>query len=377
MTSGGSPERRILAAFGETDKFAGFTAGDLKLFLPTLFAGLIIAGSTPDPLQPAGYVAGGGLIMTCLVIIYATPQYQTAPVWLRDRLQFLRRPRVLHRGGGTQSSAPQTDCHPSVEKEASTEATGAVGAIFARTGRGNTGSLTRLRRFLPRGVARRDDEYLFGAVEVTPANMALATDADWEHAVGGFAAAINGIDFHIQVYSTVRPVDPERITAGYRNRLNADAEMTEQFEQLVTTYAERLPQEFAQRGTGLRRYYVIIPVSPVDVQKTRSSVDQASLVGRLCDLPYIGGFVKTLSAFRQEESIEERRHRQRVELDRRLDAISQGLRRISGCSTRRLDTPALARLLDEFWSGSTAPDEPEMPAPRTAQFVTTDTEDSS
>lgn len=375
MISGGSPERRILVAFGEADEFAGFTVADLKLFVPTLFTGLIIAGSTPDRLQPTGYVAGAGLVLACLLVIYGTPRYQTAPGWIRDRLRFLHRPRILRRDGSEQVSTETEVSHPPVEDEILPDES-RTGAILGEAEPENSRSLTQLRRFLSRGTGRRDDGYLFGAVEVRPANMALATDADWEHAVEGFTAAVNGLDFPIQIYSTVRPVDPETITAGYRDRLKAGSEMPDAFERLVATYAERLPQEFAQRGTGLRRYYVIVPVSPLDVQRDSSSVDPTSLVGRLSDLAYVGGFVRALRAFRHGESIEERRRRQRVELDRRLDAVSQGLRSISGCSTRRLDTPALARLLNEFWSGTTAPDEPDMPAPRTTAFVTTDQEDS-
>jgi len=225
-------------------------------------------------------------------------------VWIRDRLRFLHRPRILRRDGSDQSSTETVVSHPPVEDEALPDESG-TGAILGGVEPENTRSLTQLRRFLSRGAGQRDDGYLFGAIEVTPANMALATDADWEHAVEGFTAAINGLDFPIQIYSTVRPVDPETIAAGYRDRLKAGSEMPDAFERLVATYAERLPQEFAQRGTGLRQYYVIVPVSPLDVQRDLLSVDQTSLVDRLCDLSHLGGFVRTLQAFRHDESIEE------------------------------------------------------------------------
>lgn len=368
--------RRILAAFGEPDEFFGVTLADLKLLVPTVFAGAIIAGNTPAVMQPAGYAGGTGLVLACILLIYATPEYHTAPTWLRDRLSYLTTPGRFVRDGSDDASRDAPRAHPPVARDETGEDTGPIGAVIATDGPGDSRSLTGLQRFLSRDAGRRADESLFGAVEVEPANMALATDADWEHAVEGFGAAVNGLDFPFQIYSTVTTVDPERITAGYRSRLRRDESgVTADFQNLIAAYATQFPTEFAKRGTGTRRYYVIVPVKPLDVQTRGSGVDQAGLIDRLCDLPYVGGFMLTIVAFRRQESVAERRQRQLAELDRRLDAIEHGLRSISGCSTRRLTTDELAGLLDDYWTGAQPGASDENLTPRTAPIITTEQED--
>lgn len=370
----GTPARRILAAFGEPDEFLGFTLGDLKLLIPVLFSGLIIAGNTPAVLQPAGYVAGGGLVLVCLFVIYATPSHQTTSEWLHDRVEFATAPARFVRGGGPEASDDPRQLHPAVEEEDTATDSGPIGAVVRHTAPGDSTSLTGLRRFLPGDAGHRTDATLYGAVEVTPANMALATDADWERAVEGFATAVNSIEFSFQIYSTVTPVDPASITDGYRERLgDGDLDETPAFRDLVATYAQQFPREFGRRGTGTRRYYIIVPVGPRDGRSAGSRSEHDGLLAQLQDLAYVGGFIRTVTAFHAAESAAERRHFQRTELDRRLEAITHGLRGIDGCSTRRLETGELASLLSTFWSGDSEPSTAE-PTPRMAPLITTEQE---
>jgi hypothetical protein len=363
---GGQPSRRILAAFGEPDEFFGFTLADLKLLLPALFAGLIVAGNTPTAVRPLGWAVGGGLVLGALVVVYAAPEYQTAPAWLREKLRYAVAPsRFVPRAGERDPTGEQL--RPAVEADSAPVDHRGIG----RRNAGEAESLTELERFhVGVDAGERADGYVFGALRVAPANMALATRGDWERTAEQFGAVVNGIEFPFQVYSRVTPVDPERITAGYRDRLEAGApDATPAFRELVATYARRLPREFAQRGTGVREYYVVVSVSPLAVQTGASRLGETGLLAQLGDLPYVGGFLRGFSARRSGSDTEEVRARQVAELDRRLNVVADGLRRIDGCRGTRLGTTELVELLDDFWSGpETATG--SSPRPRTSPVVT-------
>jgi hypothetical protein len=362
------PSRRVLATFGEPEEFFGFTLADLKLFLPALFAGLIVGGNTPAALQPAGWLLGGALVVGSLIVIYATPSYQTATTWLWEKVRYSLTSSRFVLNTLSERSPTDDELRPTVESSDDSEERTTV----PRPSRSkNTESLTDFERFhLSADAGERNDGYVFGALRVKPANMALATQSDWERVAEQFGAVVNGIEFPFQIYSRVTPVDPDRITAGYRDRLDTDdLETTPAFRELVATYAQRFPDEFAKRGTGIREYYVVVPVSPLAVQTGGSRLGEDGVLAQLGDLPYIGGFVRGFSATRSSTN-EDVRARQVAELDRRLNTVADGLRRIEGCRSDRLLTEELAEILDDFWSGSeTGPTTTTRP-PRSSPAVT-------
>jgi hypothetical protein len=362
------PSRRTLAGFGEPEKFFGFTLADLKLFLPALFAGVIIGGNTPAPIQPAGWLLGGALVVGSLIVIYAAPSHQTATAWLRKKVRYNLTSSRFVLSAFNERSPTADELRPTAElSDSSVESS----TVPSRTAPSETESLTEFERFhLSADAGERADGYVFGALRVEPANMALATQSDWERVAEQFGAVINGIEFPFQLYSRVTPVDPDRITAGYRDRLDTDDfEATPAFQELIATYAQRFPDEFAKRGTGVREYYVVVSVSPLAVQTGSSRLGEDGVLVQLGELPYIGGFVRGFSATRSSTD-EDVQARQVAELDRRLDTVAGGLRRIEGCRSDRLSTEELAEVLDDFWSGSeTVPTTTTRP-PRSSPVVT-------
>jgi hypothetical protein len=201
--------------------------------------------------------------------------------------------------------------------------------------------------------------------------MALTTQENWEQACRSFARAVNGFEFPFQIYSTVTPVDPTRIIRRYRDRLrDGSLDGKPLFRELIQAYERDFPREFIHRGTSIREFYVIVPVSQLDVQQSSVSVGHTGLLETLAELPYIGGFFTTIGASRQGYSPEELEARQIVELDRRLDAVSEGIRRIDGCDATRMETPELVALLRDYWD----PEHPESDSravPRTTPVVST------
>ena len=340
-----NPSHRILTKFGESDTFHGLKSTDLRILIPAVFLGFVIARNTPPVFATVGWSVCGVLVLGSLLVIYVTPDDQTPQGWLLDRYRFLTEPSVRTLEGNRETPSDVTELRPETD-ETSTEANGPN-----RKPTRSTQALTELDRFhLRHDAARRTDGYLFGAVRVTPANMALATYEDWEQTCRSFAQFVNGLDFPFQLYSTVTPVDPSAITQGYRDRLRSGSlDDKPAFRELVRAYDVSLPLEFAHRGTSIREYFVIVPVSQLDVQRAENSIGYTSLLDRLADLPYIGGFVTAIGVSRRGYSAEEVEARQVTELHRRLGAVEEGIKRLPGCDAMRLETAILADLLLSFW----------------------------
>lgn len=365
-----NPSQRILTGFGESDTFLGLTFTDLKILLPAVFVGLLIAGNTPPAFSTLGWGVAGAIVLGSLITIYATPDDQTPQAWLLDRYRFITQPNILTlRGKDELADSPDATLRPETQQSSSMP----TSRISNRSSGKSTQELTSLKRFyVSREAASRSDGYLFGAIQVKPANMALTTQENWEQVCRSFARVVNGIGFPFQIYSTVTPVDPSRIISGYRERLREDSlEDKPQFRELIQAYERDFPREFAHRGTSIRKFYVVVPVSQLDVQRSSVSVGHTGLLETLADLPYVGGFFTTIGASRQGYSPEELKARQIVELTRRLDVVADGIRSIDGCDSTRLETPELVALLRDFWD----PDHPDTEATsilRTTPVISTE-----
>ena len=362
--------RRILTGFGESDTFLGLTFTDLKVLLPAVFVGLLIGGNTPPMFSSIGWSVAAAIVLGSLIVIYVAPEGQTPQAWLTDRYRFVRQPSVmtLH-GDGESPISTCSDLRPeTTDRDAPMTASRTPRWSFGKSTQQRTG----LERFyVSHDAGSRTDGYLFGAVHVEPANMALATQEDWAHAAGSFARAVNGIEFPFQIYSTVTPVDPTTITSGYRDRLR-DGSLAEKskFRELIQTYEREFPREFAHRGTSIREFYVVVPVSRLDVQRPGVSVGHRSLLDSLSGLPYVGGFFTAFGASRQGYSPEELEVRQVTELARRLDVVSDGIRSLDGCDATRVALPELVGLLQDFWGAGAATNESPS-AVRTTPVIST------
>lgn len=371
------PTRRILTEFGEPEDFFGFTLSDLKLLIPALFAGMFVIGNTPAEIRAVGWSIGTGLLVGMLILIYASPGHLTTEAWLKSRLQHTIQPALLTLTppGEAAKAGSSDEFTPNVEDDRDASEAEAMDGIAEKLPNGSrtsgTQDLTDIDRFhVPHRAGKREDGYVFGAVQVHPANMALATRADWEQAVNRFGSVVNGIEFPFQIYSTDTPVDPERITRGYRERLeDQTADLKPDFRTLLKTYQEKLPREFERRGTSVREFYVIVYISSLDVYRDLKSVNESGILTKLEDLSYVGGFVTTLRASRRDVSREELEAKQVAELDHRLTTIEGEISGLNGCSTTRASTSELAALVKDFWEPGARSDNEPTPAVRTTPVV--------
>jgi hypothetical protein len=311
----------ILEEIGEDETIGptDLTLTDLRLLGPAGLIALVFIGKTPDQLFPLGIILGGGLLVFTGAIIWLSPSYRPAHKWIYDRYTHARTNTIMRPHDPTTTDNAQT--------------------------------LTQVDRFLRHhGSAKRVDGALVGAIEILAPSMALADREAWEAADDRFTSFVNNLSFPIQIHSTGQHADPKRLTRGYRKRLNdPDDPITdnEHLRNLLETYCQEFPREFERRGTNVRRFYIIVSVTELEI-KLREQ-EGVSELGRM---PVIGGLFRTYGQRKSDLSQWDINYYQKQELDRRLDEIRSSVNtHLTKCDSRDVDNDALSALLEEFWTG--------------------------
>lgn len=345
----GKIHRQILDQLGtDDDNIGGLDVdigwGDLWILVPGLLLGVVAyeAASAVTgvfgpgivravaPYHPALVVAVqliGQLLaalagFACLVaagfVIVMTPEGRTPIEWAGDVWSFRRRAKELSPFAETEAERPE--------------------------------SLTQIDRFhREAGAVERVDGTFVAAVEVEPANMALATDDEWDRVADDFGSALNALTFPTQIRTSARPVDPDDITAPYAARRDdADVRETPALANIIDVYRRRLPDEFDAKGTSVRDYHILVPVSPTDVQ-----LDEQGATGRLgnIDVRVVGDVLETVVATRSGLDDVELQSEQRAELAERLGDVREAVDGVDGCRAGAVGVDDMARLAEEFWSG--------------------------
>ncbi|MFC7133289.1 MULTISPECIES: hypothetical protein [Salinibaculum] len=204
---------------------------------------------------------------------------------------------------------------------------------------------TTIERVYPdRGAIERTDGAFVGLVQVEPPTMALATDEEWEQKTDSFIDFLNTvIEFPIQIYSTTQAFPVDEYLARYESRLtDADVQANPALATLIENYVEWYRTDLADRRMTIRDHYVIVSVTPEEVQFTRESHAQ-----KLARLPVVGLFIQVWFGPEREDE-----HNAMFEaLDERLRRVQRGLRGIDGCNAHRVEATDATALIAEFWSG--------------------------
>lgn len=318
------PHRRVLDEFGAADEIVGvdidYSLDDLKLFVPAMFLALIIVSLGSRILGPwattVSLVGAVGVFLVTGVVVYIAPAHMTPHRWLKRIALFATRENTRSAVDTAPEDRPDT--------------------------------LTQVARFVPQADAvERQDGHLVAAVRVDPANMALATHDEWDTAANALGNALNTLEFPIQIHVSARSVDPERITESYRERRDdPDVQANDALREIVEAYETRLPAEFRARGTSLREYHILVPVSIRDVQ-----LAERGAVSQLQSLPYIGGLLAFVGAESSGLSDAEIEQHQRETLEHRLDDVQAAIRGLDACDCEPVSADRLAALIEEFWTG--------------------------
>lgn len=319
--------RRILDGFGADETFEGvdlpIRPGDLYLLLPAVLMAVFIyelvasIGGGSWLSNTAGTILGVGLILVTVVLIFVTPAEEPSTwAWVRSM--------VSYRLSDSERSAVDTDP------------------------RNRPDTLTQVAQFHPNSnTMERTDGNLVGGVRVSPANMSLATAEEWDRTADAFGDALNSIDFDVLLYSTARDIDPDRIVGAYADRADdRDVKENETLARIIDVYQRHFPSEFAARGTSVREYYMLVPVSPRDVQMREYGAFE-----KLRQLDGVGEIYETVAGEMAGLSDEELRAEQHRELQERIDDVVGAIQSLDECEARILSSNDLARVIEEYWTG--------------------------
>ena len=334
--------RRIITDFGGSGSIQGTedwpidpAVEDVKAIGVAALFGFAAVAAIPRGYQSIGWMILIVLIGAAWVVVYLTPSDRSPIGWIRDMLRFARRPKRL-----TQHAENETE---------------------------RTQTLTQIERTLPIcGAVKRRDGTLVGLVEVEGADMALAEPEAWSAAGSGFEDLADALDGAFEVFSPARTVEPGRLAKGYVGReLDEDVRENPTLSALIETYQRELPREFRERGTAVRRFYVVVWVSEDEVRRQ----DHGALAA-LADLPIIGRLIRRVGLARREATDAEIETRQKSILSARKRAVENGVASIEGCSAAPVDAEHFAAVLTEYWTGVRT-DHDGKPAPKTSLPVVT------
>ncbi|WP_458189863.1 hypothetical protein [Haladaptatus sp. NG-WS-4] len=320
-----NPRRRILDTFGAGDEIAGididYSLADLKLFLPA-FAGALLwftAFATQGGIIAISVGLTGGLSLLGVTgaIVFIAPSHMTPQTWLRQMITFSRRPKTL--------------------------------TLFGKRMAKRTEPLTRVQKFDPRtDTLERTDGTLVAGVQVDPANLTLATDTEWNAAADALGTALNTLEFDFQIRSTARRVDAEQLVAGYTDRLDdPDVQSNETLRELIKHYRERLPHDFQARGTSVREYQILIPVTVHEVQ-----LAEHGALAKLADVPYLGTLFELVGAESTRMTDAELKTAQGRVIAERLRAVQDAIRGIETCRAEPITADLLSDWVDTYWTGT-------------------------
>jgi len=313
-----TPSKRIPKSLGTETKLLGsYTLGDVGVaLLPAVAVVLLTQLVVPSSTRVAGYTIQTLLlpvaaVAACLgaVFVYVTPAYTSSLDWLVTMVRF----------------------HTTATEEPHSEAL----------------EHHQLARVYPTHDAiERRDGAVIGLVRVSPPSMALATDEEWGAMANSFQDFLNTtVTFPIQIYSTTQPFPVETYLDRYRSRLDdPDVQANPRLERLIEEYIDWYERDLAARQMTIRDHYVVVPVTPGEVQFSRGS-----LLAPLCNLPVLGSLITLWSS----PPPAEQRQALFETLADRLDRVRRGIHDIEGCRAQQVDATTAAQVISDYWAGQT------------------------
>jgi hypothetical protein len=307
--------KRIPKTLGtEAKLFGRYTLSDVAVaLLPAVVVVLLLQVVIPSTAEIAGYHLQSLLlpfvglsILIGALFVYLTPAYTTSIDWFSTFIGFHRSEKHLDHETARQ--------------------------------------YTQISRIHPEAEAiERIDGAFIGMVRVEPPTMALATDEEWAANSEAFMDFCNTtIQFPIQLYSTTQPFPVTEYLKHYQDRLSdADVRDNPNLDSLIRSYIEWYERDLDERRMTIRDHYVIVAVSPTEVQ-----FEDNSLLDNVASLPFIGGVVRHFFGPRRSEI----RAVMAETLRERLRDVESGIREIRGCSATVVGAHEAAGQIADFWS---------------------------
>jgi hypothetical protein len=301
-------DTKLLGNYTLTDAAVALLPGVLIILASQILMPptLSVGGYRPQQVMlPLAAVA----IAVGAIFVYLTPPYATSLEWLTSLLRF--------------RTTPSYEAHDTAPEH------------------------TQVERVWPdHDAIERQDGAMVGLVQVSPPPMALATDAEWAAKADSFQNFLNTtVTFPIQLFSTTRPFPVETYLDRYRDRLDdPDVQDNPRLAELIEAYIEWYERDLAARQMTIRDHYVVVQVTPAEVQFSRGS-----LLETLCELPVVGPLLTAWTA----PPLAEQRAAMFETLSDRLDSVQRGIRDIDDCRAQQVDATTAAQVIEEYWAGRT------------------------
>lgn len=302
---------------GSTAFWRDFTLAELMLFIAPAFLALVVFGM---PFVPSSLVLPiVGLLIAMETMLYALhqvrPSYYRLSEWLYVRLKWAITKEEYTHGDGNQDTA----------------------------------SVTRLERVMPHGIERVDGAHL-AAVEVTPANLALQDEGQWERAVQSLTDLTKSLEGESKIYITTQQVDNKDFIEAHIDRL-ADPDVSAlpilqgllaRFEAIHTDEDGSIDPDSEMH----RRYYIVVSVTDSDIDELER--EDYSLFRYFEGIPIFGRFCSRFTTPQIDASQREQLKRQK--LDDRVTTVHRAVNSLYRCKGNVVTPFELAQVLKEYWS---------------------------
>lgn len=192
----------------------------------------------------------------------------------------------------------------------------------------------------------RTDGALFGAVEITGSNMALAGNREWQQKTASLGELYNqSIDFPVQTYVTTKPFPMDEHVDKFKQRLNdKDLKDNPIMDELAKSYMDSVLQDTKLRGTNQRKYYMMTKVEKADIYD--DGAGEATAIQTLRDVRFVGTVLTYVLGKKSDLTEAQKRERMGKELQKRLNKIGP----IEGCKIRPVKVANLTVLHREHWT---------------------------
>lgn len=303
---------------------------DVILLFASFMGFLVLGNMVPDGRNWALFV----LVVSCLMIggvflgIYVSPPQMSFYKWLKCKIGF--------KFGADYRSAHVADSGRITKDRISTNGD-----------RRALEDLTRVDGFAPQADAVwRFDGALVGGVRIDPAELSLASTADWEAAADELGSVINSLEHSGQLRNGSVKIDTESVKRMFGDRLgDADVRGNPNLQQNVAMYKNKLPDQMDLKNASIRGFQILAPVTMEEVQMQGHRV-----LGRMNDIPVIGSRIASMLASRNL-TIAEIRYRQERIMEERRTSLEKNLGGITGCDADQLSMDDVINVLEESWTG--------------------------
>ncbi|WP_336365098.1 hypothetical protein [Halalkalicoccus salilacus] len=321
--------RRNLDSFGTlSDINVAFS--DILLLFASLMAFVFLGNIVPEGRNWAIFALATSCLLVAgvLIGIYLSPPGMSLYKWLKCKVGF--------RFGSDHRSAHNADSGR-ITKD--TTSTNGERRAFE--------DLTRVDGFAPQADAVwRFDGALIGGCEIDPAELTLASKADWEAAADELGNVINSLEHSGQLRNGSVKIDTEAVKRMFGERMgDSDVRSNPQLQQNVAMYKHQLPAQMESRSASIRGFQFLAPVTMEEVQMQGHRV-----LGRMNELPVIGSGIASMLASR-DLTVAEIRYRQERVMKERRASLEKDLSGITGCDADGLSMDDLINVLEESWTG--------------------------